>query len=274
MLASAALVTMALVGSRALRAAARRWFEQPAAILSLVAVSAMILSLGTRITAKGRVVLEPAPYMLLYRFVPGFDALRVPSRFAMLVAFCLAALVAIGIGVIVDERRRRRVALVTGALIALDFMAAPFPINGNSTVYARADLAPLPDTIDAGASAPPVYRFIASLPSHAAILELPLGEPAFDIRYMFYSTLHWKPLVNGYSGGEPPDYELLDTSLQDVTTRPDRAWQALLDSKATHVIVHEALYADDNGARLSDWIRTRGAREIAAFGRDKVFTLP
>ena len=91
---------------------------------------------------------------------------------------------------------------------------------------------------------------------------------------MFYSTLHWKPLVNGYSGGEPPDYELLDTSLQDVTTRPDRAWQALLDSKATHVIVHEALYADDNGARLSDWIRTRGAREIAAFGRDKVFTLP
>ena len=273
-LGAAALGTIALAGSRAVRAATRRWFEQPAAILSLIAASAMVLSLGTRITAKGRVVLETAPYALLYRFVPGFDALRVPSRFAMLVAFCLAALVAIGIATVVDERRRWRLAVVAGALIAIEFVAAPFPINGNSTVYARADLAPLPATVDAGTDAPPVYRFIPSLPANAAILELPLGEPALDIRYMFYSTLHWKPLVNGYSGGEPPDYELLDTSLQDVATRPDRAWQALLESKATHIVVHEALYAGDGGARISNWIRARGARETATFGRDKVFALP
>lgn len=274
MLAAAALVTLAFVGSRAVRAATRRWFEQPAAILSLLAVSAVALSLGTRITAKGRVVLETAPYALLYRFVPGFDALRVPSRFAMLVAFCLAGLVAIGIAAIGDERRRRIVALVAGILIAIEFVPAPFPINGNSTTYSRADLAPLPDTVDSGADAPPVYRFIASLPSNAAILELPLGEPAFDIRYMFYSTRHWKPLVNGYSGGEPPDYELLDTSLQDVETRPDRAWRALLDSRATHVVVHEAMYTRDEGPVLTSWIVGRGGREVARFGGDTVIELP
>jgi hypothetical protein len=273
-LAAAALVTIALVGSRAIRAATRRWFQQPAAILSLVAASAVVLSLGTRITAKGRVVLESAPYALLYRFVPGFDALRVPSRFAMLVAFCLAGLVAIGVAAIGDERRRRFVALVAGALIALEFVPAPFPINGNSTAYARADLAPLPDTLESGAGAPPVYRFIASLPSHAAVLELPLGEPAFDIRYMFYSTLHWKPLVNGYSGGEPSDYQLLETSLQDVRTRPDRAWQALVDSRATHVVVHEALFVRDDGPTLTDWITKRGGREVARFGADSVVELP
>jgi hypothetical protein len=273
-LAAAALLTIALVGSRAIRAATRRWFQQPAAMLSLIAASAVVLSLGTRITAKGRVVLESAPYALLYRFVPGFDALRVPSRFAMLVAFCLAGLVAIGVAAIGDDRRRRLVALVAGALIAIEFVPASFPINGNSTVYARADLAPLPDTVESGAGAPPVYRFIASLPSNTVILELPLGEPAFDIRYMFYSTRHWKPLVNGYSGGEPPDYELLDTSLQDITTRPDRAWQALLDSRATHVVVHEALFVRDEGPSLTAWITARGGREVARFGGDAVVELP
>jgi len=271
---AAAFVIVGVAVSRAVRSAIRRWFEDPAALLSLIALAAAVLSLGTHITARGRVVLQTAPYALLYRIVPGFDALRVPSRFALLVAFCLAALVGIGIAAIADERRRWRVVLVAGVLIALEFVAVPFPINGNSTVYARGDLAPLPATVDAGQGAPPVYRFIASLPADTAILELPLGEPAFDNRYMFYSTLHWKPLVNGYSGGEPPDYELLDTSLQDVATRPDRAWQALLDSKATHVVVHEAFYTRNEGAFLSSWIAGQGGREVARFETDSVIELP
>jgi hypothetical protein len=141
-------------------------------------------------------------------------------------------------------------------------------------VYARADLAPLPDILESGAGAPPVYRYIASLPSNTAILELPLGEPAFDIRYMFYSTLHWRPLVNGYSGGEPSDYELLETSLQDVRARPDRAWQALVDSAATHVVVHEALFVRDDGPSLTAWMTERGGREVARFGADVVVELP
>jgi hypothetical protein len=55
-----------------------------------------------------------------------------------------------------------------------------------------------------------VYRFAAQLPDSAVLIEFPLGEPAFDIRYMFYSTLHWRRLVNGYSGGAPLQYEIAD----------------------------------------------------------------
>ena len=43
------------------------------------------MSLGTEVTARGRVVFERAPYAFFYRFIPGFDGLRVPSRFAMVV---------------------------------------------------------------------------------------------------------------------------------------------------------------------------------------------
>jgi hypothetical protein len=271
---AAALAAAALACSREVRSAVWRWIQQPAAILSLITIFGAVMSFGTRISAKGRVVLESAPYGFFYRFVPGFDGLRVPSRFGMVVAFGLAALAALGVAAIRDERRRTRLAFLASAFIAVEFLAIPLPINGNSTTYGRPGLAPLPDSLDAGAGAPPLYRFVASLAAPAAILELPFGEPAFDIRYMFYSTLHWKPLVNGYSGGTPADYALLDTRLEEVSTQPDRAWRALVDSKATHVIVHEAFYAGDAGPSISDWMRRRGGREVAVFGSDRLFALP
>ena len=63
-----------------------------------------------------------------------------------------------------------------------------------------------------------------SCPASAALLELPLGEPAFDVRYMYYSTTHWRRLVNGYSGGEPREYQSLAEALKDTDPRPARAW--------------------------------------------------
>ena len=67
---------------------------------------------------------------------------------------------------------------------------------------------------------------------------------------------------------------MLSESVKDLATRPDRAWQAILDSTATHAIVHEASYADGGGPRLSAWLHSRGAREVAAFGSDRVFLIP
>ena len=118
-----------------------------------------------------------------------------------------------------------------------------------------------------------MYSYVSQLPDGAVLLELPLGEPAFDVRYMFYSTRHWKPLVNGYSGGMPEGYNTLNFSLQDALDRPDRAWQALLQSGATHVVVHEAFYEERRGRAIADWLRSRGAQELASFGGDHVFQI-
>jgi hypothetical protein len=190
----------------------------------------------------------------------------------MVVTLGLAALCAIAIAAV--GRGRRPVSVVAGALIILEALAVPIPVNQNSTEYQQMGLAPLPASVAMGAAVPPVYRYIAQLPVSAVVVELPLGEPAFDVRYMFYSTNHWKPLVNGYSGGAPLQYAQLTESLKDLASRPDRAWQALADSSATHVIVHEAFYTGDGGRRLSDWLTSRGAHEVAAFGPDRVFSLP
>ena len=72
---------------------------------------------------------------------------------------------------------------------------------------------------------------------------------------------------------ESVEYEFLTESLKDVRSRPEGAWQALAGSSATHVIVHERSYLEEGGPRLSDWLRTRGAQEVASFGPDRVFAL-
>jgi hypothetical protein len=256
-----------------LRATAVRWLSSPSGFFTLLTALAIVASFGPSIYARGRIVADTGLYALLYG-LPGFDGLRVPARFAMLAAFGLATLVAIGIAALERARPRYTVAMAGAAsvLILLEATARPFPINRNTIDYKQAGLAPLPASISI-ADVPPVYDWIARLPASAAIAELPLGEPSFDVRYQFYSTRHWRRLVNGYSGGAPRDYESLTEALKDVGSRPDRAWDLLVASRATHAIVHEGSYTNGGGVRLSAWLRARGAREVAVLGSDRVFAL-
>jgi hypothetical protein len=124
-----------------------------------------------------------------------------------------------------------------------------------------------------GEETPAVYRFVATLPAANVVLELPLGEPAFDARYMFYAIAHRHGLVNGYSGGAPPGYELLSESLADILIRPEAAWRALKGSRAHIVIVHEASYAAGRGQAVSQVLHTLGATEVAVFGTDRILRI-
>jgi hypothetical protein len=258
--------------SRRARAATIAWLQTPSAFFALTTLFAVAMSFGPEVHAKGRVMSDASIYSLFYAYVPGFDGLRVPARFAMIATLALAALAALGIAAI-DVRSRRRAALIAGALIIVEAFAVPIPIDQSSTSYARANLAPLPSTLALGADSPAVYSYLVQLPPSATILEMPLGEPAFDIRYMFYSTRHWRRLVNGYSGGAPDSYGLLAEALNDALMRPDRAWDALSRSGATHLVVHEGFFKEDFGRRLSAWASAHGARQVAAFGADRVFSV-
>lgn len=259
--ASAVIVLASTEQRRRLRA----WVASPVAMLVFVTIAAVTLSFGPDIHSHGRQVAESSPYLWLYRYVPGFDGLRVPSRFATIATLGLATLAAFAV-------RTRRDAIIAGVLIVAESFAAPIPINQNDVTYKQRHLRPLPARVGVNDSRE-LYAYVAQLPAGSAIAELPLGEPAFDIRYMFYSTRHWKPLVNGYSGGAPDEYARLDERLQEALARPERAWDALRSTGATHVIVHESSYEGDRGSAISDWLRNSGAHEVAAFGRDRVLVL-
>jgi hypothetical protein len=269
-----AIGAMLLAASGNARTTLRRVCSSPAGFFAVVTVMAAVLALGPEIYARGRVVEEQAPYAALYRYVPGFDGLRVPARFGMIVALGLAVLAGWGATVVGRRRHRRWIVAAASVLIVAESWAAPIAINGNDTNYKQHGLAPLPDALAFGASAAPVYRFVAQLPPTSVLLELPLGEPAFDVRHMFNAIPHKRALVNGYSGGAPIEYLLLSESLKDALTRPDQAWLAVVSSGATHAIVHEGQYEPGRGARMSAWLTAHGAHEIATFGEDRVFALP
>ena len=170
-------------------------------------------------------------------------------------------------------RRRHGVAAVAiaTALIVAESWSIPLPLNENSTDYKQGGLAPLPGTLGIGSATPAVYRFVAQLPPSSALIEMPFGEIAFETRYMFYSTTHWRPLVNGYSGGAPDQYGLWSERLKDALDLPEPAWRAVDESRATHLIVHEDGYAGDRGRQISNWVRAHGGQEVAAFGADHLF---
>jgi hypothetical protein len=264
-LVAAIVVVIVLAWSRDARRAVASWLQSPVGFFTLAALFAIAMSFGPVIHARGRVVAQPGIYAAFSDWVPGFDGIRVPARFAMIVTLCLASIAAFAI-------RTVQAAAIAGILMLIESLAVPIPVNANSTDYTQPHLAPLPARVSIH-DAEQLYAYVSQLPDGAVLLELPLGEPAFDVRYMFYSTRHWKPLVNGYSGGMPEDYNTLNFSLQDALDRPDRAWQALLQSGATHVVVHEAFYEGGRGPAIDDWLRSRGAQELASFGGDHVLQI-
>jgi len=244
-------------------------------------IAAVVLSLGPTITSGG-VAVAPGPYRLLYEHVPGFDGIRVPARLALEVAlfvavlagFALARLAKKGAGdfsVVQPGRVSRSLLVAVGLLFLVEVWPPPILINYTDAVE-RAVTPPSP--VPYGRETPPVYAFLAGLPEDTVILEMPFGREGYELRYLFYSTLHWRRLVNGYSGGLPDHYYGLALELRHPVRNWDRAWTALAASTARVVVVHEGAYLGDQGPRVSQWMEHHGARRLASFGADVVFALP
>jgi hypothetical protein len=105
------------------------------------------------------------------------------------------------------------------------------------------------------------------------LAELPLGYPDFDQRAMFYSTVHWKPLVNGYSGFTPPHYGRLTAVLSEIPRHADLSLATLKEIGVTHVLVHEAAFVDGEGVATAAVLRQSGAVEVARDGTDVLLEL-
>ena len=254
------------------RSFARAWLGTVVAFAVLAAAAAFVLSLGPQIRTNGRLIGSTGPYALLYSHVPGFDGLRVPARYATNVTLFLA--IAAGFGAAVIERRFRRrgaVAAILALLVLSESFAAPIIMNGSS---AEGGYAAPPPRVHTGDQIPSVYRFLRSLPAPGTVVvEFPFGEWGYEVRYMFYATNHWHPLLNGYSGTFPLSYSLRGALLRHPLDSPDLAWQRLLEDGATHAVVHEGLYKNDEGRAIGMWLVERGARLVSETDGDRVFQL-
>ncbi len=179
-------------------------------------------------------------YTALYRLLPGFDLIRVPSRLGVLTLLAVAALAAVGLERLLSPLAgRARVAAGAAVVVLLLAEFAAFP------------LAARPYEIEA----PAVDRELAARPRPFAAVELPVADPAnavasarLNSRYMLHSMLHWQPIVNGYSGIVPPRHERL---FRILTAFPDTASLAELEAIGVrYAVLHREFYSEAEWASV------------------------
>jgi hypothetical protein len=154
--------------------------------LVITGVTALALSWGPASSGL-------APFELFAR-LPGMSNFRAPARFALLVMLTVAALCAYGAAWILSRRRRWSGPVV--AALGIAFLADSFLVG-----FPAGKPAPFP--------VPEIYRRLSALPA-GAVLSLPTywrGPEAFrEADYLLYSTLDWRPIVNGAGRLEPDGY--------------------------------------------------------------------
>ena len=233
-------------------------------------IVAFWLSLGPAPQSMGRPLEIAAPYAILFDYVPGFDGVRVPARFAMIVALFLAVLGGYGAAVLTRWRFGRPALVLLMLLFLAEATHVPFVVNGATPPQGFN----APEArVYRPARAPAIYNAVAELPPSTVLAELPLGYSDFDQRAMFYSTVHWKPLVNGYSGFAPPHYGRLTAVLSEIPRHADVSLAALKEIGVTHVLLHEAAYVDGEGVATAAVFRESGAVELARAGTDVLLQL-
>jgi hypothetical protein len=230
-LAVARLRPFAFLGPlRRLRDASGRFFEArmgvDAGFYVVLAVLSVWLCLGPDFIF----------YKVLYRLLPGFDLIRVPSRLGILTLLALGVLAAFGLDRVTRGLKPPRRAWAGGAAVALLLgeMAA-FPLDAR------------PYSIDL----PAIDRELAARPRPFAAVGLPVPDPenaAQSARlhswFMLHSMAHWQPMVNGYSGIVPPRHQRL---FMILTAFPDTASLRELEELGVgYAVLHRGFYSDED----------------------------
>ncbi len=214
-----------------------------AGALALVLV---LLSLGPDVTAWGH-RLGPGPYRLLYRWVPGFQLVRIPERLGLL-AMLFVGLLA-GRGLCLLETRGARVgAVLLAALIPLEHVG-PLPVS---------------ERVPVGSRVPEYVRWLAANPAHA-IAEVPIhgeGLVREETEEMYFSAYHFKPIIHGYTAYPP----LLSRLLRRVAAEfpSETALQTLTRLGIDTVVVH---HGRPVGGDLARRLRDTGQPSPEAFRR-------
>jgi hypothetical protein len=170
------------------RALARR------SVLAFYVIATLLLAVfccGPELQTVDRTHLGRMPFRWLM-YLPGFDSVRVPTRFWMLGTLCLA--IAAGLSFArygpLDRRRRQILFAVAIAGILLDGWTRGFGMP----------------------SAPVQWPKVERRDRVEAVIELPLG-PSWDAAATFRAMRHRRPVVNGVSGYDPPFYAPLQEGL-------------------------------------------------------------
>jgi len=175
--------------------------------LFAIALAAFVLALGRQLEVGDSVLRLPGHWAALV--IPGFENLRNPLRWTILIG--LASPVLAGVGIFQLQRLvaswrgtagRRTLALSTNVGVVLALLLS-LPLLR----------IPVRDAWEGREHRIDAYRELRALP-YGPIMEIPWPlqpnrSTDLSTLYMLGSTLHWRPLTNGMSGYVPRSYLLL-----------------------------------------------------------------
>ncbi len=268
--AAAALTAALAILSPASRRIFGRLGDSSVGFYAIALVAAALLALGPRIMSAGR-PLGAGPYAWLLH-LPGFDGVRVPARFLMLVTLFLAVLAGFGAAAVLRMRPRWRLpaAALLSAGILVEGTVGRLPMN---VPLPAPGLVEAPRALHTGEDVSALYQYIKDAPGKVVLIEFPFGSTPYELLATFYAGYHRRPLVNGYSGFFPETYLRRATFLSGIPVDFDAAAKALRSSGATHALVHEAAFPNGRGHEVSDWLTGLGATLVASQDRDRLFVL-
>ncbi len=162
----------------------------------ILGILAFVLSLGTIFKYFGNTLNIYMPYNFFYEYFPGFKSMRAPVRWGVIVTFSLSILAGYGFNKLIKNKSSIQQLIIFLFCLTVIFIESIYiPLSFGIT--------PL------GQDVPPVYEWLSNQTDDFVIVELPMvyvdkilsGIDLYNnTKYMYYSTYHWKTLVNGYSG--------------------------------------------------------------------------
>ena len=172
---------------------------------TLVTLAGITLSLGPTAHFGGNSY--HLPYYALYRFVPGFTAMRDAARFGMLALLGIEMLAGLGFAAVWKALKprisQRSTVTVAPLLVALLLLGTGIDLR-NTTGVAHVPR-------DAKTLAP--YNWLTKQPP-GPVIELPMNGLFTDVlqttQQIYYSTYHWNRVIAAYASFVPQrDIELL-----------------------------------------------------------------
>ena len=231
-----------------------RKIDRRAWLFPALAASGILLSFGPSLPVIGPSSLAPFGWLAA---LPGLDGVRVPARFAVLATLGLGGLA--GIAAAAIERRlgtRGSVLLVLAVpLILVESFVVDFPAG-------KPESHPVPAIY----STPQVRsaRALVSLPEYRGMPDWFLGGD-----YLYYSTEHGRPIVNGFGRAEPPGH----AEAVDIVRRFPESVPAIRDLGVQYVVVHGSRFSD-GGREIVEAARHRtDCRLVAQIGSDYLYEI-
>jgi hypothetical protein len=213
------------------------WRDRRARMAVAIGVTGVLLSLGPSLPG----------YTWLHTHVPLFAGLRNAGRWGWLFLAAVAILAGFGTARIVEASLKSRLSIAIVLVILVTAEAIRTPVG-----FTRFE------------GVPSIYDRLAA-EDHAVVAEFPLYSGiavSENGPYMVNATRHWKPMINGYSGFQPPTFEARGGRLERF---PDAsAVNELRTLGVTHVTVHMAAFANRFGAEALGNIQTVSGLELLA----------